>query len=57
MVLQNSVALTYVLLFIYEHNAFMYIHRTKLTGSNEKTTDEGLSVIELTRCMSILLFS
>ena len=34
----------------------MYIHRTKLTESNEKATDEGLLVMERTRCMSIILF-
>ena len=51
--LQNSATFNCVLFM----NICMYIHRTKLTESNEKATDEGLLVMESTRCMSIILYS
>ena len=35
----------------------MYIHSAKVAGSNKKATDEGLLVMEHSRCMSTMLFS
>ena len=34
--------------FVYEHG--MCIHREEVAGSNEKTVDEGLLVMEYSRC-------
>ena len=56
--LQNSITLNYVLYVLTYSNVCIYIHRIKLTEINEKTSDEGLLVMERTRCMlSIMLFS